>query len=120
VSSSSRRAWKARLPILRAMVSRATVVSRTRSGSPARGRRRPGLHPLRTMPKRVESRIVHIVNRSPLSPGEESATYIGPPRRIYVVEPLENPVPAKRPPRPPKEPAQPKPERVREPAAPAP
>src|SRR6266478_4794050 len=28
VSSSSRRAWKARLPILRAMVSRATVVSR--------------------------------------------------------------------------------------------
>lgn len=57
--------------------------------------------------------------RSIFSPAE-SATYIGPPRRIYVVEPLENPVPAKRAPRAPKEPADPRPKRVREPKVPAP
>jgi hypothetical protein len=60
------------------------------------------------------------VNRKPSFRGAKTGTYIGPPRRIYIVEPLEDPVPAKRPPRAPKEPAKPRPERVRESELPAP
>lgn len=59
------------------------------------------------------------MNRQLSARGGETATYIGPPRRIYIVEPLRDPVPAKRPPDAPKEPAKPRPERVREPAVPA-
>jgi hypothetical protein len=84
-----------------------------------RGTLAPGPHPVRTMPKRFETVIVIPVTRKPSSAHEETGTYIGPPRRIYIVEPLENPVPAKRPLRAPKAPAQPRPERVREPEVPA-
>ena len=58
------------------------------------------------------------MNRRLSSPGAETGTHIGPLRRIYVVEPFEEPVPAKPLPRAPKEPAEPRPERVREPEAP--
>ena len=54
------------------------------------------------------------------SSGAATATYIGPPRRIYVTEPLESPVPAKRASPAPKEPADPRPKRKREPKVPAP
>jgi hypothetical protein len=60
------------------------------------------------------------MNQKSASSGAQTGTHIGPPRRIYVVEPLENPVPAKRAPTTPKEPIDPRPKRVREPKVPAP
>ena len=58
------------------------------------------------------------VNRRLSSADMQTGTYIGPPRRIYVVEPFEEPVPAKPLPRAPKEPVEPRPERLREPEVP--
>lgn len=42
-------------------------------------------------------------------------TYIGVPRRIYTVEPLEDPIPGEQPPPSKEEPSEPAPERVRVP-----
>jgi hypothetical protein len=67
----------------------------------------------------VACRIVQSVYGSP-SRDAVTATYIGPPRRIYVIEPLENPIPARPAPRTPKEPVDPGRKRVREPKVPAP
>jgi len=76
------------------------------------------LRPVRVMSPQRRPHTVAGVNHKPPW-GAETATQIGLPRRIYVVEPLENPVPAKRTPPAPKEPADPRPKRVREPKVPA-
>jgi hypothetical protein len=68
----------------------------------------------------VKEGVMSIAVEQGHSSGAATATYIGPPRRIYVIEPLESPVPAKRASPAPKEPADPRPKRKREPKVPAP
>jgi hypothetical protein len=68
----------------------------------------------------VKEGVMSIAVEQGRSSGAATATYIGPPRRIYVIEPLESPVPAKRASPAPKEPADPRPKRKREPKVPAP